>query len=226
MATAKPRILITDSDINLSTILTDYLNQQGFKARTEDLGDETRKHILSGQYDLCILSTNMLSIRWSELLHQLRSAECNTPIIILSESQSREDAIQAFRLGADDYVLKPFSIEVLICRIEAILRRCYRHERDTKKTYILDGREFDSVRQTFDGKHISSRESDLLLMLCRHEGEVVDRHAILRALWKADDRFAARSLCVYVNHLRNILVDTRCRIIGVHSKGYKLVCDC
>ena len=96
-------------------------------------------------------------------------------------------------------------------------------EENKQKVFELNGKVFDAVHQTFDGKHMSSRESDLLLMLCRHEGDVVDKHRILVALWKEDNAFTARSLGVYINHLRQFLRPANYEIIAVRYKGYKLV---
>jgi DNA-binding response OmpR family regulator len=133
--------------------------------------------------------------------------------------------MRAFQLGCDDYQTKPFTMDILICRIEAILRRVRASEERKQKVFEMRGKIFDSVHQTFDGQHLSARESDLLLMLCRYEGEVVDRHRILSALWKEDNAFTARSLGVYINHLRGFLRPAGYEILAVRYKGYKLVTD-
>ena len=114
-------------------------------------------------------------------------------------------------------------MDILILRIRAILRRYHAGESKPETVFDINGRVFDSVHQTFDGKHMSSRESDLLLLLCRNLNQLVERHVILSALWKTEDYFSSRSLSVYVNHLRGFLNETGYRIIGVHGKGYKLV---
>ena len=131
--------------------------------------------------------------------------------------------MRAFQLGCDDYQTKPFSMDILICRMEAILRRVRAFEESKQKVFDLNGHTFDATHQTFDGRHMSSRESDLLLMLCRAESEVVDKHRILSALWKEDNAFTARSLGVYINHLRAYLTPVDYEIIAVRFKGYKLV---
>jgi DNA-binding response OmpR family regulator len=131
--------------------------------------------------------------------------------------------MRAFQLGCDDYQFKPFTMDILICRIEAILRRVRALEENKQKIFDLNGHTFDSLHQTFDGQHLSSRESDLLLMLCRHEGDVVDRHRILSALWKEDNAFTSRSLGVFINHLRQFLTPAGYEIIAVRYRGYKLV---
>ena len=107
--------------------------------------------------------------------------------------------------------------------MEAILRRIRAFEESKQRVFDLNGHTFDATHQTFDGAHMSSRESDLLLMLCRQEGEVVDKHKILSALWKEDNAFTARSLGVFINHLRAYLTPVGYSIIAVRFKGYKLV---
>jgi DNA-binding response OmpR family regulator len=114
-------------------------------------------------------------------------------------------------------------MDILICRMEAILRRIRAFEESKQRVFDLNGHVFDATHQTFDGKHMSSRESDLLLMLCRQEGNVVDKHRILSALWKEDNAFTARSLGVFINHLRQYLTPAGYQIIAVRYKGYKLV---
>jgi DNA-binding response OmpR family regulator len=133
--------------------------------------------------------------------------------------------MRAFQLGCDDYQTKPFSMDILICRIEAILRRIRAFEENKQRVFELNGTVFDATHQTFGTQHMSSRESDLLLMLCRQEGEVVDKHKILSALWKEDNAFTPRSLGVYINHLRGYLTPVNYEIIAVRYKGYKLVCN-
>ena len=160
-----------------------------------------------------------------ELLKGIRHRLPKLPIFILSSRSDREDQMRAFELGADDYILKPFSMDLLICRIEAVLRRIRAYEENRQKVFQLGTHIFDSVHQSLDGAHLSSRESDLLLMLCRNEGEVVDKHKILSTLGKEDNAFTARSLGVYINHLRGHLRPIGYEIIAVRYKGYKLVTD-
>ena len=114
-------------------------------------------------------------------------------------------------------------MDILICRIEAILRRVRAFEENKQRVFDLNGHTFDATHQIFDGQHMSSRESELLLMLCRHEGDIVDRHHILSALWKEDNAFTSRSLGVFINHLRGFLTPAGYEIIAVRYKGYKLV---
>lgn len=217
------KILIIDGDISLSTVLSDYLASRGYKAQSVMDGKTGLDALSSSHWDVVLMELQGVGQNGYELLKNIRHRQPMIPLIILTTRNGREDQMRAFQLGADDYQTKPFSMDILICRIEAILRRVRAFEESKQKVFDLNGHVFDALHQTFDGKHMSSRESDLLLMLCRQEGEVVDRHRILGALWKEDNAFTARSLGVYINHLRGYLTPARYEIIAVRYKGYKLV---
>ena len=217
------RILIIDGDISLSTVLRDYLVSRGYQAAMEPMGREALSRLSSEHWDIVLMELQGLGMNGYELLKGIRHRLPKLPIFILSSRSDREDQMRAFELGADDYILKPFSMDLLICRIEAVLRRIRAYEENRQKVFQLGTHIFDSVHQSLDGAHLSSRESDLLLMLCRNEGEVVDKHKILSALWKEDNAFTARSLGVYINHLRQFLRPIGYEIIAVRYKGYKLI---
>ena len=219
------RILIIDGDISLATVLRDYLVSRGYQAAMEPMGREALSRLSSEHWDIVLMELQGLGMNGYELLKGIRHRLPKLPIFILSSRSDREDQMRAFELGADDYILKPFSMDLLICRIEAVLRRIRAYEENRQKVFQLGTHTFDSVHQSLDGAHLSSRESDLLLMLCRNEGEVVDKHKILSALWKEDNAFTARSLGVYINHLRGHLRPIGYEIIAVRYKGYKLVTD-
>ena len=219
------RILIIDGDISLSTVLRDYLVSRGYQAAMEPMGREALSRLSSEHWDIVLMELQGIGMNGYELLKGIRHRLPKLPIFILSSRSDREDQMRAFELGADDYILKPFSMDLLICRIEAVLRRIRAYEENRQKVFQLGTHIFDSVHQSLDGAHLSSRESDLLLMLCRNEGEVVDKHKILSTLWKEDNAFTARSLGVYINHLRGHLRPIGYEIIAVRYKGYKLVTD-
>ena len=219
------RILIIDGDISLSTVLRDYLVSRGYQAAMEPMGREALSRLSSEHWDIVLMELQGIGMNGYELLKGIRHRLPKLPIFILSSRSDREDQMRAFELGADDYILKPFSMDLLICRIEAVLRRIRAYEENRQKVFQLGTHIFDSVHQSLDGAHLSSRESDLLLMLCRNEREVVDKHKILSALWKEDNAFTARSLGVYINHLRGHLRPIGYEIIAVRYKGYKLVTD-
>ena len=219
------RILIIDGDITLSTVLNDYLDSRGYKSHVVHTGKGGIDCLSNSPWDLVLMELQGLGMNGYELLKDIRHRLPTIPLIVLTTRTDREDQMRAFQLGCDDYQFKPFTMDILICRIEAILRRVRALEESKQRVFDLSGHSFDSVHQTFDGQHLSARESDLLLMLCRNEGNVVDKHRILVALWKEDNAFTARSLGVYINHLRQFLTPAGYSIIAVRYRGYKLIKD-
>ena len=217
------KILVIDGDISLSTVLNDYLCSRGYKARAVGEGKMALDLLAAEHWDLVLMEIQGIGMNGFELLKDIRHRLPQIPLIVLTTRSDRENQMRAFQLGCDDYQTKPFSMDILICRMEAILRRVRAFEESKQKVFDLNGHTFDATHQTFDGRHMSSRESDLLLMLCRAESEVVDKHRILSALWKEDNAFTARSLGVYINHLRAYLTPVDYEIIAVRYKGYKLV---
>jgi DNA-binding response OmpR family regulator len=219
------RILIIDGDISLSTVLSDYLHSRGYTTQTTTRGQKGLELLSSSFYDVIIMETQGVGMNGYDLLKEIRHRHTEIPIIVLTSRTEREDQMRAFQLGCDDYQFKPFSMDILIYRIEAILRRIRKREESKQRIFNLNGHIFDATRQTFDGEHMSSRESDLLLMLCRNEDELVDRHRILAKLWNEDNAFTSRSMGVYINHLRHFLEPAGYSVVAVRNKGYKLVCD-
>ena len=217
------RILIIDGDISLSTVLSDYLTSRGYFTQTAAQGQEGLDLLTNNFWDIVIMETQGIGMNGYDLLKELHHRQSDLPVIVLTTRTGREDQMRAFQLGCDDYQFKPFSMDILIYRIEAILRRIRKREESKQRIFNLNGHVFDATRQTFDGEHMSSRESDLLLMLCRNEDELVDRHRILAKLWNEDNAFTSRSMGVYINHLRHFLEPADYTIVAVRGKGYKLV---
>ena len=217
------KILVIDGDISLSTVLSDYLVSRGYVSERVSDGKAGLERLKSSHWDAVLMELQNIGLNGYELIKEIRHLLPQIPLIVLTTRSEREDQMRAFQLGCDDYQTKPFSMDIIICRIEAVLRRAREHEENKQRVFDLNGHIFDATHQTFDGAHMSSRESELMLMLCRHEGEVVDKHRILAALWKEDNAFTARSLGVYINHLRAYLTPIQYEIIAVRYKGYKLV---
>ena len=217
-------ILLVEDDINLSTVLADYLRSKGYVVEQANNGAEAWDLILIKDYDLIISDTMMPKMNGYELLKLIRQKHDRLPILILSAKTDRDDIIRAYELGCDDYVTKPFSMDILICKIEAIMRRSRKYMESNQSEWLLGNLLYDSVRQQLGDQHLSTRENELLKMLCQNLNNLVDRNRILMSIWGEDTYFNARSLSVYINHLRNYLgEDNPMRIMSVHGKGYKLV---
>ena len=224
MKTMQTNILLVEDDASLNTVLADYLRSKDYTVETASNGKEAWELILIKHYDLIISDIMMPRMNGFELLKLIRTQYQELPIIMLTAKTDRDDIIHAYDLGCDDYVTKPFSMDVLICKIEAVLRR-FRLTKESEQTeWQLGELVFDSVRQQLGNQHLSSRENDLLKMLCQSMGQLVDRNRILMSIWGADTYFNARSLSVYINHLRKYMgEESPIRIMSVHGKGYKLV---
>ena len=217
-------ILLVEDDASLNTILADYLRSKEYLVESASNGKEAWDLIMTKHYDLILTDITMPKMNGYELLKLIRSKYSNLPVVMLTARTDRDDIIQAYQLGCDDYVSKPFSMDILICKIEAILRRCRINELSSQTEWQLGEKRFDSVRQLIDEQHLSSRENDLLKILCQNMNSLVDRNHILMTIWGEDTYFNARSLSVYINHLRKFLGENSpIRIMSVHGKGYKMV---
>ena len=217
-------ILLVEDDVSLSTVLADYLRSKNYTVETAPNGKEAWDLIMIKHYDLVISDIMMPRLNGYELLKLIREQRPELPVVVVTAKTDRDDIVHAYELGCDDYVTKPFSMDILICKIEAVLRR-YRMSFETEQTeWQLGTLHFDTVRQQLGAQHLSSRENDLLKMLCQSMNHLVDRNRMLMSIWGADTYFNARSLSVYINHLRKYLgEDSPIRIMSVHGKGYKMV---
>ncbi len=216
-------ILLCEDDITIAALLTEALRDCGYAVHHAINGKEGLHEVLNSTYDLCLLDIMMPEMTGLELLAQMRESGKQIPVIIVSQRSDREDIISGYKAGCDDYVTKPFSMDILLCKIEALLRRTAIAEESHQTYFRLGQSEFDSVRQTLNGEPLSGKENGLLLMLCRKSNQIVERSHILRTLWGEDNYFSSRSLSVYINHLRNRINSADARIMAIHGKGYKLV---
>ena len=217
-------ILLVESDANLSIVVADYLRSKSYVVDTAKDGQEAWDLIPKRHYDIVLSNITMPHTNGYELLKLIRSSFATLPLVFISEKKDKDSIIRAYELGCDDYIFKPFSIDILTYKIEAILRRCQYSESSNKTEFDLGGLHYDSIRQTLGEQHLSTKENELLLMLCQSLNNLVERNHILRSLWGEDTYFNARSLSVYINHLRRYLgPNNAMRILSVHGKGYKLV---
>jgi len=223
----KATILLVDDDINLAGAIADYLRSKDYEVHTAADGQEGLDKFYTGHYDLCISDVKMPVLSGIDMLKHIRKSGSTTPIMMLSEHTATEHIVLAYKDGCDDYISKPCSMEVLVCKIEAMLNRTQQQQEVHQETSFELGPNlrFDAIRQTLGNMHLSTRENELLLMLCRELNNPVSRSRILMNIWNQDNYFASRSLSVYINHLRGYLKEVGCtwEIMSVHGKGYKIV---
>jgi DNA-binding response OmpR family regulator len=162
------------------------------------------------------------------LAQEIRAANANVPIIFLTAKTLKEDILEGFKIGADDYITKPFSMEELVFRIEAVLRRVCGKKSKENTMYNIGRFQFDTQKQllSIDGvsTKLTTKESELLNLLCAHANEILQRDFALKTIWIDDSFFTARSMDVYITKLRKHLkADPSIEIINIHGKGYKLI---
>ncbi|MGM9809586.1 MAG: response regulator transcription factor [Paludibacteraceae bacterium] len=231
-------ILIADSNEDFAQDLASRLQAQALNVDICRDGETAIQRLLSRSYDLCVLDLSLAVKDGFQVMQALREVGFMLPcsqhpvgVIVLTHRYERQelasrfigDMLLAFELGCDDYLLKSLPPEVVVLHIQAVLRRCSAGERPPQMVYDIAGTPFDAVHQQFGDRHLTARENDILLILCRNMNTTVERSHILLALWGKDDYYTSRSLSVYINRLRDILRPTAYRIFSIHRKGYKLV---
>jgi two-component system OmpR family response regulator len=225
----KKNILLAEDDTNLGILLRNYLNAKKYDTYLCVNGKEAYEEFDRASYDLCILDIMMPEIDGLALAKEIRKINPAIPIIFLSARNQKEDVIEGFITGADDYITKPFSMEELLYRIEAIMRRVKEPVSNSRKEHYTIGEyTFDTLKQllTFRNQTIklTTKESELLELLCSHKNQILERNFALRAIWIDDNYFNARSMDVYITKLRKYLIkDPSVKILNVHGKGYKLL---
>jgi len=224
----KMRVILSEDDENLGSLLREYLIAKGYDTDLYPDGEAAFKGFQKNQYDLCIFDVMMPKKDGFSLAKDIRMINSDIPIIFLTAKNMKEDVIEGFRLGADDYMTKPFSMEELIFRIEAILRRTLGEADNTQVVFKLGRFTFDARTQTLsdanDSTKLTTKESELLRLLCVNANKVLERNYALKTIWVDDNYFNARSMDVYITKLRKHLKEEEgIEIINIHGKGYKLI---
>jgi len=225
----KTKLLLAEDDENLGLLLKEYLVAKGYDADLYPDGEAAYKGFMKEHYDICILDVMMPKKDGFTLARDIRIVNADIPVIFLTAKNMKDDVLEGFKLGADDYITKPFSMEELIMRIEAILRRTSQEGLSSSQQVFTLGRfTFDTRKQTLsEGEEtvkLTTKESELLKLLCQNANKVLERNYALKSIWIDDNYFNARSMDVYITKLRKHLKDeTSVEIINVHGKGYKLI---
>ncbi len=224
----KLKVMLVEDDENLGQILKEYLELKGFDVHRLRDGEEGLNDFSRGKYDLCLLDVMMPKKDGFELGKEIKSIDATVPMIYLTAKSLREDAIQGLTIGADDYITKPFSMEELLLRIKAILKRTGPDQSSIDEPKSLGQLFFDPIKRTLSSgefeQSLTTKENALLKLLVAHKNKVLTRKIALKQIWGDDSYFNARSMDVYITKLRKYLkADPSLKIITIHGEGFKLV---
>ena len=224
----KLHILLCEDEESLGMLVREYLQAKGYDAELYLDGEAGYKAFVKGEYDMCLLDVMMPKMDGFTLARELRRINAEVPIMFLTAKNLKDDILEGFKLGADDYLTKPFSMDELVYRMEAILRRVKARNKQMAVRYQLGRFVFDTQRQLLTigekSTKLTTKESELLTMLCTHMNDVLERDLALKTIWIDDNYFNARSMDVYITKLRKHLKDDpNVEINNVHGKGYRLV---
>ena len=224
----KLKILLCEDDENLGMLLREYLQAKGYQAVLCQDGEVGYREFAKGKFDIAVLDVMMPQKDGFTLAQEIRQANTEIPIIFLTARALKDDILEGFKIGADDYITKPFSMEELVLRIEAILRRVHGKKAKDATVFRIGRFVFDAQKQllTIGEKQtkLTTKENELLALLCAHSNEILQRDFALKTIWIDDNYFNARSMDVYITKLRKHLKDDdQIEIINIHGKGYKLI---
>jgi len=222
------KILLCEDDENLGMLLREYLEAKGYDTELCPDGEVGYRAFMQRRFDICVFDVMMPKRDGFTLAKDIRQSNTEIPIIFLTAKTLKEDILEGFKIGADDYLTKPFSMEELTLRIEAILRRIKGKKTRDRNTYVIGSFTFDTQKQILSREgnqtKLTTKESELLSLLCAHQNDILQRDFALKTIWIDDNYFNARSMDVYITKLRKHLKDDpNVEIINIHGKGYKLI---
>ena len=224
------RILLLEDDGNLGFILKEHLELQGYAVNLCTNGVDGMDAYRRGRYDLCLVDVMMPRKDGFTFARELRAIDEELPFIFLTAKSLKEDRVEGLKIGADDYITKPFSMEELMLRIRAVLKRSHPPDKTTLPTthFTIGKFRFDAEARTLklgnNIEELTTREAELLQQLCERGKGVLERSTALRRIWGTDSFFAGRSMDVFISKLRKRLAaDPSIQIVNVHGKGFRLV---
>ena len=226
----KIHILLAEDDNNLGFVVQDNLMVSGFKVTLCGDGEEALKAFANNAFDLCILDVNMPRKDGFVVAETIRQVNPDMPIVFLTAKSMQEDIVKGLKIGADDYITKPFDFQEFILRINAILKRSglNTQEKEEKiEEYTIGSYSFDIKNQNLAHKNgdkkLTKKETRILTFLCEHINDIAPRELILKNIWGNDDYFSGRSMDVFISKLRKYLSeDENIQINNIHGVGFKL----
>jgi two-component system, OmpR family, response regulator len=228
----KHTVLLAEDDPHLGQILKIYLEARGFNVIHATDGDQALHKVMTkSEISIVLLDVMMPKKDGFQLAKEIKQRQNKMPIIFITAKTMQKDILEGFRLGADDYLTKPFTMEELMARINAVLQRAYKDLGKSGKnatTFNIGKYQFDYVRQVlkiddFEQK-LTAREADLLKLLCNHSNQILDRRVALELIWGEDNYFHSRSMDVYISKLRKYFPDDpRIELMNIHGVGFKFI---
>ena len=229
MEAPKPKILLCEDDTNLGMVLKNYLELNDYEVILERDGRLGLAAFQREKFDICLLDVMMPNMDGFALAEEIRDINPDVPLFFLSAKTMKDDIIQGYKLGADDYITKPFDSEVLLLKIKAILKRNEEmHREEVNAEFDMGKYHFNPrLRElSIDGKVqvLSPKENELLKMLCEYKNDLLSREVALKKIWGSDTYFNGRSMDVYIAKLRKYLKeDPALEIVNIHGNGFRLV---
>ena len=222
----KPRLLYVEDDVSLAFVTRDNLQIQGFDVTHCEDGMSALNAFRKGNFDLCVLDVMLPEMDGFELAEKIRMNDAHVPILFLTAKAMQEDKLHGLRIGGDDYILKPFSIEELVLKVRIFLkRRVVKDAEELPSSFKIGQYAFEYDDLNINDQRLTQREADVLRILAIHTNEIVKRELILKEIWGEDDYFHGRSLDVFISRLRKYLSDDpSVAIENIHSVGFKLKC--
>ncbi|MBK8724158.1 MAG: response regulator transcription factor [Saprospiraceae bacterium] len=228
----KAHLLYVEDDESLSFVTRDNLELQGYKITYCPDGKTALDEIRNQNFDLCILDVMLPEVDGFALAQEIRHKDTQVPIIFLSAKSLKEDKLQGLRLGADDYMTKPFSIEELMLKIDVFLRRSKIVSNEERQkiqdqhykigTYNFDYKNLE-LKYNQESRTLTQKEADLLRLLIVNKNEVIKRSELLEKIWGEDDYFMGRSMDVFISRLRKYLInDENIKITNIHGVGFRM----
>lgn len=226
----KAKILLVEDDENLGFVTKDNLEMEGFDVVLAKDGEEGFDLFCKGKFDLCILDVMLPKKDGFTLGKEIKGVNENIPMIFLTAKSLDPDKIYGFKLGADDYITKPFNIDILVLRVQALLKRFFSiqsNQVESKDSFQLGTINFDYKNQELTtpdyNQHLTKKEAEMLRLLCLNMNDLLTRELALKVIWGENDYFKGRSMDVFITKLRKYLkFDPKIEIINVHGSGFKL----
>lgn len=225
--TAKQHIFLVEDDLSFGSVLKSYLELNEYGVTWVDDGKYAVNKFKNGSYHICILDVMLPNVDGFTIGREIRQLDKDIPIVFLTAKALKDDILKGYNVGADDYITKPFDTEVLLCKIQAIIKRQSTQPENENIHFTIGAYEFDSKLRSISRngakQKLSPKEADLLKLLCQNKNELLSRETALRKIWGEDGYFTARSMDVFITKLRKFLrEDPNIEIKNIHGSGFLL----